>query len=163
MASFAKVIVIGNLTRDIECRYTPKGTAVAELDVAVNRKWKTEAGEDREEVSFLTWTAWGRRAEIAAEYLAKGSPVFLEGYPHQENWDDKETGQKRSKLKFVVENMQFIGGRKASGGGDATEQRGPTDKQLAQQAPEKKKAAPAAAPAKAEAASVGESEDRIPF
>ncbi|MFL6527589.1 MAG: single-stranded DNA-binding protein [Chthoniobacterales bacterium] len=119
MASFNKVILIGNLTRDPEVRYTPKGTAVAEIGLAVNRVYTTDSGEKREEATFVDVTLWGRTAEIAGEYLKKGRPVFIEGRLQLDTWDDKQSGQKRSKLRVVAEGMQLIGGRQ--GGGDADE------------------------------------------
>lgn len=118
MASFNKVILLGNLTRDPEVRYTPKGTAVAELGLAVNRVYTTEGGEKREEATFVDVTLWGRTAEIAGEYLKKGRPVFVEGRLQLDTWDDKQTGQKRSKLKVVGEGIQLIGSR-PGGGGDS--------------------------------------------
>src|SRR3954449_2428352 len=111
MASFNKVILLGNLTRDPEVRYTPKGTAVTELGMAVNRVYSAENGEKREETTFVDVTLWGRTAEIAGEYLKKGRPVFIEGRLQLDTWDDKQSGQKRSKLKVVGEGLQLLGGR----------------------------------------------------
>ena len=116
MASFNKVILLGNLTRDPEVRYTPKGTAVTELGMAVNRVYTAENGEKREEATFVDVTLWGRTAEIAGEYLRKGRPVFIEGRLQLDTWDDKQSGQKRSKLKVVGEALQLIGGRPGGGG-----------------------------------------------
>lgn len=117
MASFNKVILLGNLTRDPEVRYTPKGTAVTELGMAVNRVYTAENGEKREETTFVDITLWGRTAEIAGEYLKKGRPVFIEGRLQLDTWDDKQSGQKRSKLKVVGEGLQLIGSRPGGGGG----------------------------------------------
>lgn len=118
MASFNKVILLGNLTRDPELRYTPKGQAVARLGLAVNRSYKTDTGETREEVTFIDVDAWGKQAELIGQYLRKGSPLFMEGRLKLDQWDDKNTGQKVSKLRVVMENFQFIGGpRGAEGGG----------------------------------------------
>lgn len=117
MASFNKVILLGNLTRDPEVRYTPKGTAVTELGMAVNRVYTAENGEKREETTFVDVTLWGRTAEIAGEYLKKGRPVFIEGRLQLDTWDDKTSGQKRSKLKVVGEGLQLLGGRPGGGGG----------------------------------------------
>ena len=111
MASLNKVMLIGNLTRDPEIRYTPKGTAIAELGLAVNRNYTTESGEKREEVTFVDVELWGRQAEVAAEYLKKGRPVFIEGRLKLDTWEDKQTGQKKSKLRVVGEGMQFLGSR----------------------------------------------------
>ena len=111
MASLNKVQIIGNLTRDVELKYTPKGTAVGELGIAVNRKWKTDSGEKREEVTYVDICCFGKTAEIASEYLKKGSSVYIEGRLQLETWDDKQSGQKRSKLKVVCEGMQFLGSK----------------------------------------------------
>src|SRR2546423_3452186 len=122
MASFNKVILLGNLTRDPEVRYTPKGTAVTDLGLAVNRTYTADNGEKREEVTFVDVTFWGRTAEVAGEYLKKGRPVFVEGRLQLDSWDDKTSGQKRTKLKVIGENMQMLGsprgGATGSGGGD---------------------------------------------
>jgi single-strand DNA-binding protein len=119
MASFNKVILLGNLTRDPEVRYTPKGTAVAELGMAVNRVYTAENGEKREETTFVDVTLWGRTAEIAGEYLKKGRPVFIEGRLQLDSWEDKTSGQKRSKLKVVGEGLQLLGARPGGGSGSA--------------------------------------------
>jgi single-strand DNA-binding protein len=124
MASFNKVILLGNLTRDPEVRYTPKGSAVADLGIAVNRVYTTDSGEKREETTFVDVTFWGRTAEVAGEYLKKGRPVFVEGRLQLDSWEDKTSGQKRSKLKVIGETMQLLGGRPGGGGGDAEESAG---------------------------------------
>src|SRR3954453_11629469 len=124
MASFNKVILLGNLTRDPEVRYTPKGTAVTELGMAVNRVYTAENGEKREETTFVDVTLWGRTAEIAGEYLKKGRPVFIEGRLQLDTWDDKTSGQKRSKLKVVGEGLQLLGGRPGGGGGGGGDEEG---------------------------------------
>src|SRR6476659_3697391 len=116
MASFNKVILMGNLTRDPELRYTPKGTAVAKLGLAVNRTWKTETGETKEEVTFVDVDAFGRQAETIAQYCKKGRPLFIEGRLRLDSWDDKQTGQKRSKLGIVAETVQFLGSPGEGGG-----------------------------------------------
>src|SRR4030081_149678 len=123
MASFNKVILLGNLTRDPEVRYTPKGSAVCDLGVAVNRVYTPEGGERREEVTFVDVVLWARLAEIAGEYLKKGRPVFIEGRLQMDSWDDKQTGQKRTKLRVVGETMQLLGSRPggASGGTGGSE------------------------------------------
>ncbi|MEO5721147.1 MAG: single-stranded DNA-binding protein [Chthoniobacterales bacterium] len=118
MANFNKVILLGNLTRDPEVRYTPKGTAVAEVGLAINRFIPaSDGGEKREETTFVDVTLWGRTAEIAGEYLKKGRPVLIEGRLQLDTWDDKTSGQKRSKLKVVGESMQLLGGKPGGGGG----------------------------------------------
>ena len=117
MASYNKVMLIGNLTRDPEMKYTPKGTAVAEIGLAVNRSYTADNGERREETTFVDVTLWGRVAEIVGEYCKKGRPLFVEGRLQLDSWDDKATGQKRSKLKVVGENIQLLGGREGGPGG----------------------------------------------
>ena len=118
MASFNKVIIMGNLTRDPQVRYTPNQTAVTDLGLAVNRTWYDKGSQQkREEVTFIDVTLWGRQAEVAGEYLSKGRSVLIEGRLRLDSWDDKETGQKRSKLKVVCENMTMVGGRNEQGGG----------------------------------------------
>ena len=120
MASFNKVILVGNLTRDPELRYTPKGMAIAKIGLAVNRNWTNEAGEKKEEVTFVDVDAFGRQAETLAQYMKKGSPILVEGRLKLDQWDDKQTGQKRSKLGVVVEGFQFLGGgNRGEGGGEA--------------------------------------------
>jgi single-strand DNA-binding protein len=119
MPNLNKVMLMGNLTRDPEIKYTPKGTAIAALGLAVNRVWMTEQGEKREEVTFVDVELFGRQAEIAEQYLKKGRPVFIEGRLKLDTWDDKTSGQKRSKMKVVGETMQLLGSREGGGGGDA--------------------------------------------
>jgi single-strand DNA-binding protein len=118
MASFNRVILLGNLTRDPQVRYTPGGTAVSEIGLAVNRTWfDQKTNSRREEVTFVDVTLWGRQAEVAGEYLSKGRQVLIEGRLQLDTWDDKESGQKRSKLRVVCENMTMVGGRTEGGGG----------------------------------------------
>jgi single-strand DNA-binding protein len=121
MASFNKVILLGNLTRDPEIRYTPKGSAVCDLGIAVNRQYTLENGERREEVTYVDVVLWARLAEIAAEYLKKGRPVFIEGRLQLDTWDDKQSGQKRSKLRVIGENMQMLGSRGGGAPGGAAD------------------------------------------
>jgi single-strand DNA-binding protein len=116
MASFNKVILIGNLTRDPELRYTPKGTAIAKIGLAVNRVWTNEAGEKKEEVTFIDVDVFGRTAENVGQYMRKGRPIMIEGRLRLDQWDDKQTGQKRSKLGVVAETVQFLGS--PTGGGE---------------------------------------------
>lgn len=117
MASFNKVILVGNLTRDPEVRYTTGGTAVTELGMAVSRQWTDKGSNERkEETTFVDVTLWGRTAEIAGEYLSKGRPVLIEGRLQLDQWEDRETGQKRSKLKVVGESMHMLGSRGDGGG-----------------------------------------------
>jgi single-strand DNA-binding protein len=149
MASFNKVILAGNLTRDPELRYTPKGTAVAKIGLAVNRTWTTESGEKKEEVSFIEVEAWGRQAEVIAQYMKKGRPLLVEGRLKQDTWEDKNTKQKQSKLKVVLEGFSFIDSNRGEAGSAAP-------------APARPAATPAAAaePAETEPAPP---EDDVPF
>lgn len=118
MASFNKVILVGNLTRDPQVKYTTGGTAVTEIGLAVSRQWFDKVSNSRkEETTFVDITLWGRTAEIAGEYLAKGRPVLIEGRLQLDTWDDRESGQKRSKLRVVGENMTMLGSRGDGGGG----------------------------------------------
>src|SRR5256884_5591076 len=119
MASFNKVILLGNLTRDPEVRYTPKGSAVCDLGIAINRQYTLDSGEKREEVTYVDVVLWSRLAEIAGEYLKKGRPNFIEGRLQLDTWDDKQSGQKRSKLRVIGETMQLLGGRPPGAGGAA--------------------------------------------
>jgi single-strand DNA-binding protein len=125
MASFNKVILLGNLTRDPEVRYTPKGSAVCDLGIAVNRQYTLDSGEKREEVTYVDVVLWSRLAEIAGEYLKKGRPVFIEGRLQMDTWDDKQTGQKRSKLRVIGETMQLLGGRPGGGAAESGEEERP--------------------------------------
>jgi len=148
MASFNKVILVGNLTRDPELRYTPKGMAIAKIGLAVNRNWTSESGEKKEEVTFVDVDAFGRQAETLAQYMKKGSPLLVEGRLKLDQWDDKQTGQKRSKLGVVVEGFQFLGGgNRGEGGGEAP--RRPT--------------APSAPSAPSSEADVPPPDDDVPF
>ena len=116
MANLNRVLLMGNLTRDPEIRYTPKGTAVTDIGVAVNRVigGGEEGSERRDEVTYVDVTLWGRQAEVAQRYLTKGRGVFIEGRLQLDSWDDKQTGQKRARLKVVGENMQMLSDRGAN-------------------------------------------------
>jgi single-strand DNA-binding protein len=116
MASFNKVILAGNLTRDPELRYTPKGTAVAKIGLAVNRSWTGEDGQKKEEVNFIDVEAWGRQGEVIAQYMKKGRPLLVEGRLKLDSWEDKTTKQKVSKLKVVLESFSFIDSKGGDGG-----------------------------------------------
>lgn len=115
MASFNKVILMGNLTREPELRYTPKGASVAQFGIAVNRQWTNDAGQKQDEVTFIDITSWGKTAEVICQYLHKGDPIHIEGRLKLDQWDDKKTGDPRSKLSVVVESFQFVGGKKDGG------------------------------------------------
>ena len=129
MANFNKVYLMVNLTRDPEMRVTPKGTAICQFGLAISRSWKDESGQTREETAFVDIEAWGKPGEVISKYCVKGRPLFVEGRLKFDQWEDKTSGQKRSKLKVVLENFQFIGGRgdgapgggAAGAGGDAAE------------------------------------------
>jgi len=117
MANLNKVMLIGNLTRDVELRSIKSGNSIAQIGLAINRTWQDKDGEKQEETTFVDCEAWGKTAEVMAKYLSKGRPVYVEGRLKLDTWDDKETGQKRSKMKVVVESFQFLdsGKDKASG------------------------------------------------
>ena len=134
MASFNKVILMGNLTRDPELRYTPKGTAIARIGLAVNRVWKTETGETREEATFVDIDAFGRQAETIAQYLKKGNPILVEGRLRLHTWEDKQTSQKQSKLRVDLESFKFVGPPSAREGAPSAE--APRPRPAAAAAPE---------------------------
>jgi single-strand DNA-binding protein len=135
MASFNKVILVGNLTRDPELRYTPKGMAIAKIGLAVNRNWTSEGGEKKEEVTFVDVDIFGRTAENVAQYMKKGRPILIEGRLRLDQWDDKQTGQKRSRLGVVAETVQFLGSGGGAGGGDGGEPPSPAPRRSAPSAP----------------------------
>lgn len=116
MANFNKVYLIGNLTRDPELRVTPKGTAICQFGLAVNRQYKDESGATRDETTFVDIEAWGRQGETISKFCTKGRPLFVEGRLRFDQWEDKNSGQKRSRLKVVLEGFQFLGGRGEGGG-----------------------------------------------
>jgi single-strand DNA-binding protein len=150
MANFNKVILAGNLTRDPELRYTPKGMAIAKIGLAINRTWKNEAGETKEEVTFVDVDAFGRTAENIGQYFKKGRPILIEGRLKLDQWDDKQTGQKRSKLGVVLENFQFMDSK---GGGDG----GSSD------APHSRPAAPAPKAEGGDSETPPPEDDDVPF
>lgn len=115
MASYNKTLLMGNLTRDVELKQIGGGQSVANIGLAVNRKYRTQGGEDREETTFVDCEAWGKTAEVMAQYLSKGRPVFIEGRLKLETWQDKDGGN-RSKIKVVVESFQFMNDGQGSGG-----------------------------------------------
>ena len=123
MASFNKVILMGNLTRDPELRYTPSGTAIAKMGLAVNRVWHDAEGQQKEEVTFVDVDAFGKQAETIGQYMQKGRPILVEGRLKLDQWEDKNTGQNRSRLGVVLERFTFVGGGGGqAGGGDAAPQ-----------------------------------------
>ena len=116
MANFNKVILMGNLTRDIELRQTQSGLAIAKFGMAINRRSSSQSGEQRESTCFVDLTAFGKSAEILNQYVKKGSPLFVDGRLEYSTWESKDGG-KRNKLEVIVENFQFMGGREGGGGG----------------------------------------------
>ncbi len=115
MPNLNRVMLMGNLTRDPELRYTNSNMAVTQIGLAINRRWKNQQGEQQEEVTFVDCEAWGRTAEVINQYLKKGRPIYVEGRLKLDQWDDKE-GNKRSKIKVVIENFQFLDGRQGGPG-----------------------------------------------
>jgi single-strand DNA-binding protein len=150
MASVNKVILIGNLTRDPEMRTTPKGTPICQFSLAVNRKWKNEGGQEQEEVTYVDIEAWGKQGETIGKYCTKGRPLYIEGRLRQDRWEDKNTKEKRSRMKVVMAEFQFLG--TAPAGGNAG---GGANSQGANSSP-----ARSAAPAPA---SGGSDEENVPF
>lgn len=118
MSSYNLVVLLGHTCRDVDLRFTPRGTAVGNFSMAVNRKWKNESGDLMEEVAFIDCTVWGKTAETMAQHVLKGHAVHLQGRLATESWEDKTTGQKRSKLKVIVESFQFLNQR----GGDSADE-----------------------------------------
>ena len=120
MPSLNKVLLMGNLTRDPELRVTPKGTPICQFSLAINRQFKMESGETREEVIYVDVEAWGKQGETIAKYVTKGRPLYVEGRLRLDQWEDKNTKEKRSRMKVVLEQFQFLGdGRGSAVGGAA--------------------------------------------
>ena len=117
MPSLNKVLLMGNLTRDPELRVTPKGTPICQFSLAINRQFKMESGESREEVIFVDIEAWGKQGETIAKYMTKGRPLYVEGRLRLDQWEDKNTKEKRSRMKVVLEQFQFLGDSRGGGGG----------------------------------------------
>lgn len=164
MPSFNKVILAGNLTRDPELRYTPKGTAVAKIGLAINRQWKDESGQQKEEVTFVDVDAFGRQAEVISQYLKKGRPILVEGRLKLEQWDDKQTGQKKSRLGVTLESFQFLdsGGAREGGGGGFSAP--PDAPRQAPSRPAPQRPSPQAAPPPpADDSMPPDAEDDVPF
>ena len=152
MGSYNKVILAGNLTRDPELRYTPKGTAIARLGLALNRSFTTDTGEKREEVTFVDVDAFGRQAEVLGQYMKKGRQILLEGRLRLDQWEDKNSGQKQSKLRVVLESFTFVD----SGRGEFPAEASSADTRPAPAAP------PSRPPRAAEPAPPPEDDD-VPF
>jgi len=146
MANLNRVLLIGNLTRDPELRVPPKGTAICQFGLAISRTFKDEStGQTREEATFVDIEAWGKQGEVIAKYCTKGRPLFVEGRLRFDQWEDKTTQQKRSKLKVVLENFQFLGGREGGAGG-GTAAPGGGHEEAVEHAPERPVASPPRAP-----------------
>ena len=145
MANLNKVMLIGNLTRDPELRVTPKGTAICQFSLAVNRKFKDESGGEREEVTYVDIEAWSKQGETIAKYCTKGRPLFVEGRLRLDQWEDKTTKEKRSRMKVVLENFQFLGSGRADGapGGGEGGEGGSAPRSYAPRATTPRPAAPA--------------------
>ena len=157
MANVNKVILIGNVTRDPEVKFTPKGSAVADVGLAINRNYTLDNGEKREETIFVDVELWGRLAEIAGEYAKKGRPIYIEGRLRMDTWEDKASGQKRSRMKVVGENLQLLGSRPSSGGGSG----GGEEEGHHESRPQRTAARPA--PAQQQPPQSSEPDDDIPF
>lgn len=129
MANINKTITIGRLTRDPEIRSTPRGTAVAEFGLAVNREYRNDAGEKKEDTTYINFTAWGKVAELIGKYCHRSDPVYIEGRLSTDKWEDKQTGEKRAKTVVVVETIQFLGGKRSDGepAGRKEESNGPEE------------------------------------
>jgi single-strand DNA-binding protein len=155
MASFNRVILAGNLTRDPELRYSPKGTAIARLGLALNRSFTTEAGEKRDEVTFVDVDAFGRQAEVISQYMRRGRPILIEGRLRLDQWEDKNTHQKQSKLRVVLESFSFLDSKAADPAAPGAAPVG------ARPAPPAAGASPPPAPAEPEVPP--QEEDDVPF
>ena len=167
MASYNRVILMGNLTRDPQLRYLPNQTAVVDIGLAVNHKYRTAAGEDREEVMFIDCTAFGKQAEVINQYCQKGRPLLVEGRLKLDTWDDKQTGQKRSKHKVTIDNFQLLGSRDGGGqgggqGGSGGEQ-GRSYESGDQRPPQQQRGAPAARQSPQPAAAANKPAPEQPF
>jgi single-strand DNA-binding protein len=155
MAYLNKVFIIGNLTRDPELRVTPKGTAICQFGIAVNRQYKDESGATRDETTFVDIEAWGKQGELVSKYLSKGSLAMVEGRLKLDQWEDKQSGQKRSKLKVVLDNVQFLSSRGSSQGGGGGQPAPQGDEPAEGGAADRSSPAPRTAPAKPD--------DDVPF
>ena len=163
MAYLNKVFLIGNLTRDPELRVTPKGTAICQFGLAVNRQFKDESGATRDETTFVDIEAWGKQGELVAKYLPKGSPAMVEGRLKLDQWEDKQSGQKRSKMKVVLENVQFLSTRGAgtAGGSGASAVGASSSDDIDQTSPERH--SPPARGATPKAPAPGNIDEDVPF
>ena len=160
MPSLNKVLLMGNLTRDPELRVTPKGTPICQFGLAINRQFKLESGESREEVIFVDIEAWGRQGETIAKYCTKGRPLYVEGRLKLDQWEDKNTKEKKSKMKIVLEQFQFLGDGRGGGGGGGNAPAGEFD-QSGGSSPERHSPPPRAGGAKP--ASQENLDEDVPF
>ena len=160
MQGFNKVILAGNLTRDPELRYTSTGMAIAKFGLAVNRRWKDQSGEMKEEVTFVDIDSFGKQAELIGQFLKKGRPILIEGRLKLDQWEDKQTQQKRSRLGVTLESFTFLDSGNASGGdfGGGAEGGAPARPSL----PPQRSAPPAQQPP-ADADPMGGEDDDVPF
>ena len=159
MANLNKVMLIGNVTRDPEIKYTPQGRAVTDLGIAVNRVYTPEGGEKREETTFVDVTLWGRQAEIAGEYCKKGRSIYVEGRLQLDSWEDKTSGQKRSKLRVVGEAFQLLGPRPGGGSGGSSG----GDEEYSERPPQRRETAGGFSSGRSQAPQPPVEEDDIPF
>lgn len=156
MPSLNKVFLMGNLTRDPELRVTPKGTPICQFGLAINRKFKLESGETREEVTFVDIEAWGRQGETIAKYVTKGRPLFVEGRLKLDQWEDKNTKEKRSRMRVVLEQFEFLGSGGGATGGAAAPAEG-------DQAPSPERHSPPPRTGGAKPASTENLDEDVPF
>ena len=165
MPNLNRVMLMGNLTRDPEIKYTPKGTAIANFGIAINRVFTPEGGEKREEVTFIDLEAWGRTAEVIGEYFKKGKPIYVEGRLKLDQWDDKTTGKKMSKLRVVVESFEFLGSREGGpgGGGGGGEEGGSQSAAPRSSAPPQQRRAPSSPPRPPADPDLDVQADDVPF
>ena len=166
MAYLNKVFLLGNLTRDPELRVTPKGTAICQFGLAVNRQYKDESGATRDETAFIDIEAWGKQGELVSKYLQKGSLALIEGRLRFDSWEDKQSGQKRNKLKVVLDNVQFLPRSGGGGGGGAAVAGGGAEVPAgegADEPPAERNVPPPRGPAKPAAGGPPHVEDDVPF
>lgn len=164
MPNLNKVQLMGNITRDPEVRYTPKGTAVTDIGLAINRNFTGDDGERREETTFVDITFWGRQAEVIGEYMKKGRPLYVEGRLQLDTWEDKASGQQRSRLKVIGEGFQFLGGRDDGGSGGGGSRPAPShDSEPRQHSGGQSRPAQVSPPANSYQDGPIEDDDDIPF
>ena len=164
MPSLNKVMLMGNITRDPELRYTPKGQAVTDIGLAVNRKYKVE-NEMREEVTFVDITFWGKQAEVICQWMKKGRPLYVEGRLQMDSWDDKTSGKKMHRMKVIGEDFQFLGGKDSGGGsGGSSSEGGEYEEQRSSRPPQRSSGPSQPARQESNAFPPGlDEEDEIPF